>query len=148
MGMVASSALALALLISTRALAEPGDRYEFRAATAGLSNGVWSLHGLAVDTQQNRTWWCVYYVNVKTIVTKLECLRRSTASTDMVPGWSGGWIPTVRRTTYPPKVAWSISPDSGVLQACISFTKISCKSVQLGSFPRLFETVSPTTITR
>jgi hypothetical protein len=146
MGTIVPFALALTLLIRTQALAEPGDRYEFRAGTAELSDRVWSLHGLAVDTQQNRTWWCVYYVNVKTIVTKLECLRRSTSSTDVAP--SGSWIPTVRRHTYPPKVAWSIGSDSGVLQACISFTKISCKSVQLGSFPRLFETVSPTTITR
>jgi hypothetical protein len=135
---------ALTLLISTEAIAQPGDRYAFHTGTAELSNRVWSLHGVAVDRQQNRTWWCVYYVNVETIVTKLECLRRSDPSPDLVPSW----IPLARRNAYPPKVDWSISSDSGVLQACISFTKTSCKSVQLGPFPRLLETVSPTTINR
>lgn len=131
---------ALTLLISTQALAQIGDRYEFHARATELSNHVWRVHGIAVDTQQNRAWWCVYYVNVRTIGTRLECLRRSVPSTEIDPSRSGGvWIPASRGNTDPPKVAWSIEPDTGIVEACILVTKMTCKAVRLGSFPKLLE---------
>ena len=141
--MIKSALLALSLTISTDASAQLGDRFEFHARDTELSNNTWWVHGVAVDTQQNRTWWCVYYVNVKTIGTKLECLRRSAGSTDIEPSWSGGvWIPAARSANSPPKIAWSIKPDTGILEACISATKMTCRTVQLGSSPRLLEGIS------
>ncbi|WP_172745484.1 hypothetical protein [Neorhizobium galegae] len=139
-----SAFFAVIFFISTQATAQMDDRYEFHARNTQLIDRVWWVHGVAIDNQQNKTWWCVYYVNIRTIITKLECLRRQIPSTDIDPSWSGGMgMALASRNTYPPKIAWSLDPYAGNLEACLLVTKLSCKAVQLGSSPRLLESSLP-----